>query len=284
MPDTVSARPPIFGRPAQLGLYDPRAYYTTGEDHLRVVSLGSVASVVLTVAGRFMGLDGEVRPFRFAHTPSTDRTTVTTHHGLAEGWILDCQVLVTTGAPQLGQTWVSVRVVRGLATTAELLSVLVQGSPTAVQPISYPGSPVRSTLESEPSLRVVTGTDPAAGAQISETVPTGARWQLLEWAATLVSDATAGSRRVRLEFVRGGVITMGSADPFLHDLSTGRDHFWFGQSRIVASVSVFDSGSGIPMHTLLRAGDIIRTALETGAAGDNWSAPTMVVREWLVPE
>jgi hypothetical protein len=41
-----------------------------------------------------------------------------------------------------------------------------------------------------PTLKVVTGTNPAANAEISDTVPTGKLWRLLSWAVTLAQGAT----------------------------------------------------------------------------------------------
>ena len=43
-------------------------------------------------------------------------------------------------------------------------------------------------------IRTVTGTDPAAGAEVSETVPTNAFWRLRMFSAVLVADANAANR------------------------------------------------------------------------------------------
>jgi hypothetical protein len=93
---------------------------------------------------------------------------------------------------------VTVDLVRGPGAVGGVTATLLQGPVSSLQRIAWPGSLLLSSLDVAGILRSITGTDPAAGAEISETVPTGARWRLRALAATLVTSATVANRTVSL--------------------------------------------------------------------------------------
>lgn len=116
----------------------------------------------------------------------------------------------------------------------------------------------------------VTSHDPAAGAEISVTVPAGETWELESVHATLVTSAVAGNRRVTLVIDDGANI--------LAEIVAGLDHI--ASTTIVYSYTA-DAGyetvatrsgviqQGIP-RMLLAAGYRIRTVTDALDVGDNW--------------
>jgi hypothetical protein len=128
---------------------------------------------------------------------------------------------------------------------------------------------------------VLNGTDPAAGAEVAETVPPGARWELLDFYVQLVTDATVATRRAGLFFDDGTNPYYRSPQPGSLAASLTMDNYWAQGSALetapLTDVSVANLAAG---HRLL-AGHRVRTATNNLKAGDNLGQPRYVVREWL---
>src|SRR5436190_23831015 len=80
--------------------------YLTGEDALLLTVFNGAAGVTVTVSGRTLAF-GETHPktFKRTLTPATNRTASTLNINLGDGWLLNAQVIVTSGTPLDGQTW-----------------------------------------------------------------------------------------------------------------------------------------------------------------------------------
>lgn len=264
----------------RLALKASTPWFLSGSDALQVSSWNSLTGVTLTIAGRFRTLDGQDSPFSFASVPATDRTIVSTLRALGDGWLLNVTVFVSAAAPITGQTFVRLQIVRGLASSGIVLGTLAAGYVTAVQPLAWPGSGVKSSLEGQGALRSITGTNPAAGVESTETVPAGARWRLLLYINDFVTDATVSNRLPRL------VLDDGASPEWIADaaevqaLSVTRNHHaGAGSTRlvVVGSQGVWH----LPVDLRLLAAHRIRTLTTNLQAGDNWGAPQLLVEEWL---
>jgi hypothetical protein len=258
----------------------PLGVYVSGDDHLRVTSLNSMASTVLQVSGRQVLLDGRPQPIAHRHVCTADRTVTTTTVKLAEGWITDVTVIAAEAAPRFGQTFVRVDLVRGDGTGQTVLATLVQGLVTAAQRVAYPLSPIVNTHQAPGAIRLVVGTDPGAGAEISETVPTGARWRLLAMRATLVTDATVANRFPILNFDDGATI-FASADAPAAQAASLTWNWTTGGAVQRAAATVSTPAWAVPTPPILLPGYRIRTTTSALVAGDNWGAPQLLVEEWL---
>ena len=267
--------------PQEYFLREPAALFVSGEDRLRLVSLNSLASVVLTIRGRFLAVAGGV-PTAFAqtHTPTTDRTVASTDIPLGDGWLLGATIVATTASPIIGQAWVQLQLVRGGSGATVVLQTLAAGYVTDTQHLAWPGSPIASTLDGAGALRAITGSDPAAGAEMSETVPTGARWRLLGLAIELVTDATAANRDLILQ-VNNGVGLFWASDPNQSQAaSVTRTHVAAQGSRRLNPTA----GTAMwhyPHDMDLLGGFVLTTSTTSIQAGDNYGAPELLVREWL---
>jgi hypothetical protein len=185
-------QPSIFGG-ARL-LPSPSQFFLTGEDKLRVVSANSLVGVSLKVQWRTATLAGDVVPSSQDHTPNSDRTVNRQDYELGSGSLLNVTVFASAGAPLSGQTFVIVQLVRGDGPAAIVLGTLLAGYVTAVQALGFPGSPIASSTDGHGAIRTIIGTSPAAGVECAEVVPTGARWELVSFVATIVTSATVITR------------------------------------------------------------------------------------------
>lgn len=280
MPDSLEFNTLPAAQQIELALHTAGAVFVSGDTVLQVSSWNSLASVKLTIAGRFRNLDGREVPFSFAHTPNTDRTIKSTLHSLGDGWLLNVTACASSAAPIIGQTFVRFQLVRGLDTSGIVLATLAACYVTAVQPIAWPGSGVRSSLDGDGALRSIAGTNPAAGADISETVPTGARWFLHSLTATLVTDATVATRNIALVFDDGAselvsAVSQGGQAAFLtYKWSFTHNGAPFSTPQLARPVN-----PTTPVKLL--AGWRIRTVNQNLAPADDWGVPQLLVEEWL---
>jgi hypothetical protein len=273
------AQPPIFGG-ARL-LPSPSQFFLTGEDRLRVVSANSLAGVVLKIQWRTALFSGEVKPNSELHTPNSDRTTKTQDYELGTGSLLNVTVFAGAGAPLSGQTFVMVQIIRGSGAAAVVLGTLLAGYVTAIQALGFPGSPITPSVAGEPYLRAIVGTAPAAGGIIQETVPTGARWEMVSWYFTLTTAVAVADRKpfmqATIAAIVGGVVTNFSTLP-----ASSFGQFTFQAALASTSDPVnglYQAGWGT--RWLLPAGAVMATSARNLQPADQLSAPSYTVREWL---
>lgn len=259
----------------------PFQFATTDDDNLQIVSANSLPGVVLTIQGRRFNEKGTIEAFSWIHVPSSDRTTTAENFKLGGGALLNLVIYASSGSPKIGQTYVSARMIRGLSGATLLLGALLGGYVTAAQPLAYPGSPIESSIAGGGVPRVITGTDPAAGQEFLETVPTGARWQLLAVTVSLTSSAVVTDRRSGLLVISNGVTLFRSPQTTTQAASLTRQQYWhpgaFFNPAILSDVPI----APLPQPLMLQAGDIFKTNTNNLDAADNYSAPTYTVREWL---
>lgn len=262
--------------------------YLTGEDRLKLTVLNGAAGVTVTLTGRFLAApecedDDPPRVQAFAQTlvPATDRSTAFILLPLGEGWLLNAQAIVTAGTPLVGQCFAMLSLVRGGDGATLDLATLAAGYITSLQRVVAPGGSIAGSLDGAGALRSITGTDPAAGAEISEAVPSGARWQLLAFAADLVTSATAANRVPALTIDDGTTVyarvSIGQNETAS---KTWHNHFLPGAAVQDDTTDLIVVAS-LPTPLYLGAGHRIKTVTAALDAGDNWGKPQLLVREWI---
>lgn len=251
------------------------------DELVRVTSFNALASVALTIRTRVLNPAGCVVDSADAQTPNTDRSAKTSLVRVDEGWLLDGQVSVSGAAPLLGQTFVVVEVVRGESTAAVPSRVLAAGYVTAKQPLLFPGRTIGSSHDGQGALRMITGTAPGAGVDLSETVPTGARWELIAFLGVLTTSATVANRIPVLVIDDG-------ANVFYEDVAGGNEtagaawnNCWAQGSPRAFAAGVLLMNGFLPVDNRLGAGFRIKTVTVALQAADQWSAPKYLVREWI---
>ena len=271
---------PIFGHPREaLSALASRGFYVTGEDELQLTSFAS-DDAGLAIEGRFLNLKGELVPFAFSQTPFTDRTIRQTTFPLGEGWLINVSVRASSSSPDSRSVWAALNIVRGLTGVQQPLGALTSGYVTENEWLIWPGGQQRDMLEGQVNLRSITGTNPAAGVNITETVPVGARWRLLSCRFVLVTDATVASRTVTLTIDDGVTVYFAASSTANQAASQTGDY--------TASATGFAGGTAanffaipLPPNLLLLAGHRINTTTQLFQAGDNYGAPQLAFEEWL---
>ncbi len=258
----------------------PSPYYLNMDDELRVTSFNSAAAVVLGVRSRVLNTSGLIQASADSHTPNTDRSGKSQVIVVDEGWLLGAELFATSGTPLIGQCFVVVEIVRGLGASGLALQTVAAGYVTAGTPLAWPGSFIRSPLDGPGAIRSIVGTVPAAGAEISETVPTGARWRVMSFEAALTSSVTVATRGPLLS-IDDGANEYFRGDP--------------GNTQPASTTQTYTGALNVPNSALrlvsanpwsfadlkMIAGHRLRTVTNNLQVGDQWTAPRYLVEEWI---
>ncbi len=276
-----SLRPssPIGFQSANVG--PPSDLYLSHEDSLILTSWNSKTGVNLRLFGRLLRPDGQVVPVIVEQAPNTDRTAKTTVQFVGEGFLLSAYCVDTSNSAKRGHCFVQFGVSRGLGTSRLDYCLLGSDYVGAAVALSWPNSIIRHSLEGPGVLRQITGTDPAAGAEVSETVPTGARWRLRGIQVNLLCSATVADRYPRLITDDGTNNLTANPQPLKLVASDNLFCFWVPGHTWDTGIAVIERVAGLAGDALLGAGYRIRTATFGLQAGDNYGAPNLFVEEWI---
>lgn len=262
----------------------PFQFALDGNDVLRIKSATSLGGARLQVQGRRRDAKGEIHPFAFEHDTSlvSDRQIVTSIHALGEGALLNVTAFVTGAQPVIGEFFVIVQIVRGIDGPLTLLGTVLQGYVTSTQGLGWPGSPILSSMDpAAGAVKTFSGTNPAAGANVSETVPPGALWELIALQVDFVASAAAAARTVFLQLRSSFAPLVAIASPVVMAASDAATLQWAQGFPFVTAVSALVPLAGLPSRVRLRGGFEIRTSVFGMQAGDDFGSPFLTVREWL---
>ncbi len=211
------------------------------------------------------------------HTTNADRTLATSAIGISEIPLFLTASTVETSVSR-GETYVKV----SLRVNETVVALLFAGYVTDAGAPIFPGGEIRSSIEGPGLIRSITGTDPADNVQISETVPTGARWKPLSISFALVTDATGGNRVVRLELDDGTTIYSRTSPNALQSASK-TFQYTFAPTLDTQNQSGNELAFAPMPLVLMLAGHRIRTTTLSFQVTDNFGAPQLLVEEWLEP-
>lgn len=261
--------------------------YLTGEDGLRLTVLNAQAGVTVTLRGRFLPVptdrDADPAISVFVHdlVPATDRSASTRTVALGEGWLLDASIIASVGAPPIGRCFAILSIVRGQVSSGLETSTLTQGYVSGTQRIGYPGSALSSSLDGGGALRSIVGQLQGAGADFFETVPTGARWELLALQVLLTTSVAAANRLPVLRVDDGanvyGLFPMAA----FVTASAAANLTWAPGASIVSAAPLVAQAAPIGVGLKLLGGHHIRGLTNLLQGGDQYSTPIYLVREWI---
>lgn len=212
-----------------------------------------------------------------SHTTNSDRSLATSTHQLTE---VPQHITLRTLATGVKRGTCYVKV--SLRAEGVIVALLGSGYVTDAGTVVWPGGLNESSVEGQGLIRSITGTDPAAGVEISETVPTGARWRVKNIRYSFVTDATVGNRIVRVEFNDGTNIfwRKRSVDQQAASVTA---NYNMSEVSLHVTTSTGENTDLVPPNNRLMAGYIIKTNTSLLQAGDNFSAPQLLVEEWIEP-
>jgi hypothetical protein len=130
------------------------------------------------------------------------------------------------------------------------------------------------------TLRSVAGAAPAAGADISDTVPTGARWQLLSFATSLTTSGTVANRAPLWTFDDGANVVYRVSGNINQTASTTWNYDGMQGFGTPLIAQVLALAVALPANNRLGSGYRIKTVTGAIQAADQWAATQYSVLEW----
>ncbi len=267
------------GRP----LLEPGALFVDGNYALRFNAWCSVAGVTLALRSRFLrNGDGELVDSADQLTPTSDRLLSTGQLQLGVGFPLNVMVFALGGAPTVGQCFIQVQIVHGIGPATVVLATVLQGYVTGTQSLSWPGSPIQSSLDSFGALVNVGPTNPAAGADAVVTVPVNTRWQVVSVTAQFNAGAGVGNRNPSLIYTDASPHTF-MRSPFVTNVTTATTWLFAWMSGFGAQVAnpLNRIALSLPEPGVLLAGGTVQTETFGILPADQWAGVFVSAREWL---
>lgn len=111
------------------------------------------------------------------------------------GWLIALKLTPVSATPRRGESAARVMIVRAGVERAFLAQDYLQTG--LVLPV-FPNGRFSSLLDPPGAIRTIVGTNPAAGAESTETIPTNVRWRLLSYSIVLVTSSDVVTRVVNL--------------------------------------------------------------------------------------
>jgi hypothetical protein len=255
--------------------------YLSDTETLRLTVFNAATGVRVALRGRKVDENGESRFASNEITPTTARAASIVEIQPGAGWLVGAAALVIAGTPLDGQTYAVLSIGIGTGNNFTETEVLAAGTISSASHLSWPGSPVEGPLDGAGALRSITGTTPGAGAEISEVVPTGARWELLATKFGLTTNATVANRDPALSLDDGANEYFRQTGGASEAASTTFAWSW-GQGVSWHGVAVVGTlANGLPVNLRMGSGHRMRTITANLQVGDQYTAPQMLVREWI---
>lgn len=189
-------------------------------------------------------------------------------------------VSITTNddEPINGEIWASLELQINENPVHQLLSGHISG----LQGLSWPLSHTNSPNPTRGETAFISSNDPAAGAEISATVPTGQSWILKAVKATLVTSATVANRRVHLR-VGGLSNTILDFHSLVDQAASTTRNYSFAHAGASSAAAVNNEiFVAFPAELILTEGCSITTVTDNLQAGDNYGTLGMWVERYAV--
>ena len=277
-PDIQTQKPFVAFKPDNVP--PAQSTYLQLNDFLFIRTLGNLNGITLFFNYRYLTPQGEIKEGQLPLTINANPATLSLP--LGEAWLLSFGI--TPNAFGGAGTWAFLQV--GIARNIQngvpvnFQSVIWQGYVSPSTANGWPNAIAKEIWDGAGALRSITGSTPAAGADISEIVPSNRRWNLLAFHATLTTSAAVANRQP-LFFLDDGASTFYFGEPLFSIVAALVVHVTatpnIPSQAPLQSFTIFGT---LPLPILLKAGYRIHTNTSSIQAGDQWSAPQYIVQEW----
>lgn len=277
-PAQIQTRPPQVR--FHLDQIPPSQYlYLQDNDFLAFTFFTNTPGSQVQLTYRFLTPQGEIK--QGTQTFTTVGFINSFNFTLGECWLISFGLQRVGSAFQSIITFAQALIIRDQNTGAgqNIYGTIWQGFVQTSSGNGWPGTPSKELLDGPGNIRTVVGTVPAAGADISETVPNNRRWILLCLTATLTTSVAVANRQVSSQFDDGANQFFRGAAFQSQPASLTSVYTFFNSINTVAALSGAQPINA-PMPLPLRGGFRIRTATTNIQAADQWTAPIYEFLEW----
>lgn len=257
----------------------PSALYITENDQITLI-IKSSQTLGVVIRTRILRRDG-VQQFQSETFQVTgNRTGQQFGFNLTEGYLLGVQLSNTVGGFSTGQIYVQCWFTHGGILSGFSTQPLFAGYLRPNTSVGWPSVNIPSALDGLGFVRSIVGTTPAAGAEVNETVPTGARWRLQSFSVVLNTSATVANRQSTI-VVDDGVNIFFEGDSAAAVVASSTARITYSPGLTTVNGIALDQLAPTPSPLYLMAGWRLRTVTLGLQAGDQYASPKYSVEEWI---
>lgn len=253
--------------------------YLQRNDFVFLNLISNITNCIVRMGYRFLTPEGEIKEGTFTTSPFTGSFTGALE--IWEGWFLSFAAAISNGPVTGGWAYLQTEIVRGFGpgNNGSAYGVFWEGFLYANAITGWPGVATKEITDGAGVLRSITGSTPAAGADINEVVPAQRRWNLISLSTFFTTSATVATRAPDFLIDDGANTLFASEAIATQAASLGQR---YSLSPVVPS-QAFVFGSQLiafPFPLPLKAGFRIKSQTQNIQAGDQWTAPQYLVQEW----
>lgn len=261
------------------GAAPPTNAYVNGNSLLLVQIWNAAPNATITIVAQILLPDGTLSLNAWPCAVTSDRTRNNFKFSLTEGFLISMSVL-GAAANFANRTWVSVRLQNAPGGGVTLSEAFFQGYISFTQTLSWPPGNQENSADGPGAIVSVTGTLPGAGVEISETVPANVVWLLKSFTFQLTTSAAVANRIPHLIVDDGTHVLLDSpATSVLAAGATGR--YVTGDDAFVQAATDGTQWMQFVADLRMMPGYRMRTVTTALQAGDQYTAPQYLVKEWL---
>lgn len=255
--------------------------YIGVDDQLLIQTANSTGNSPCNVNLRILGLDGLIHPIQFQTGTGGGRSFTTIQKNLMEGWLLSCNVSPVVLMQAGSWIYATVALIRAPFGASNQYDVLVAGYLDNGVGLSYPMSQLQRTIDGNGAVISLPQSAPAAGADIVVAVPSGARWRVHSFRATLTTAVAGANRDVSLVFDDGATIFAESPSNLVLAASSVNIYNWFDSATLLGTAFNGRTVAPLPSINALHRGFRISTQTTGIQAADQWSSAQLLIQEWF---
>jgi len=248
----------------------PSAAYVDVDDTIILGTIQPLDTKAVNATIRILRPHGAIETVFLQLTPGFAGTLYTVSQQLLEGYILSAGITLTSNTALLGPCYAWLTLRRFGAGLGNLTRTLISGNLQLNRAISWPERQALSPTEEALQILTFSIGNPAAGVDITYSVPVAMRLTLFVFGAQLVTSATAGTRTATLEILFGGNVVAAIDATATQAPSLTRHYTGYGNG--------FAGGSGgtniywpLPSPTVLAGSMQLVTSTANLSATDQWS-------------
>jgi len=256
-------------------------FYVTPDDQVAVGIRNALAGVQVHVDLRIWRPTGDFATGALDVTPASDRALRYTFQPLAPGQLVAVSAAaVGATLPRRGQTYVTLQLIRAPTSAFRMTRWLAADYLSGSTSAGWPYGRTTGATEGQGMLYSIAGSAPAAGADWSQTVPANARWRIRGIRASLATAVAVANRRPRL-IVDDGANTLLDIDTNVVQAASLTVAYDWIPGYPSVTTSIVETEVPLPGDLQLFPGWRIRSSTDAIQAADQWTAPRLLVEEWL---
>lgn len=264
---------------------EPTVYFGP-DDGLQVELRNINVGFVYELVGRMASPDEGVKSFRRIMRPTADRAVNVWQWHFGEGVLLTLGINCLDPGVYPGSVHAKVSIIQGVGSNIQVLGSLIQDWPSSTYVPTWRVSVARQSVEGFGNIRFIIGSNPATGAEQSETVPTGALWELLAAQCRFVTAAVAGNRWP-LFILDNGADSLYEVGHTAFQITTRTYDYFLSQAGFASGAFSYSGNNQkiqlpLPPGLFLRPGFRLRTVTTGLNAADEYDTFYLTVREWLL--